>query len=277
MILALVGAVLGLVVGSALTTVVDRVPDRLSLVRPGPRCPHCDAPVAGRDLIPVWSYLRLGGRCRACRTRLTVAYPIVEVLTAALFVAFALRIGAQPALAVYWFFAAVLVAVSVIDLFLFVIPDRITFPALGVSLAAMAAISVAEGQPVWVAWALCGMAAYGLVLFVPWVVKPEALGFGDVKLALLLGLHLGWPFAYVDGVRLVLMALLIGCALGLVTGLGLVVARRLTRTAVLVDPLGDAVEDGEPAATGVLATAFPFGPALCAGAVVALLASPALL
>ena len=78
---------LGLVIGSVLTMVIDRVPERWPVFRPGPRCPHCEAPIAPRHLVPVVSWFMLRGRCASCNERITVAYPIVECVTAFAFAA----------------------------------------------------------------------------------------------------------------------------------------------------------------------------------------------
>lgn len=266
---------LGLVVGSVLTMVVDRVPDGIGVFAGGPRCPHCEAPIAGRDLVPVLSWVRLRGRCRSCAHRLTVAYPIVELLTAGAFFAAALRFGAHPVLVPFLVLFAALVALSVVDFFLFLLPDRIIFPTLAVSVVLIAAVSVYLDRPDAIGRALAGSAVYGLALLVPWLVNPNAIGFGDVKLALVMGLFLGWlPANVIGGVQLILYALLLGCLLGVGVGLTLVVVKRRTGRDLLPDPEAEGAEADEARISN---TAFPFGPALALGTVVAVLFSHSLL
>src|SRR2546423_1575098 len=115
--LAVVGSAgLGLVVGSFLNVVIHRVPRDESIVRPRSRCPECDTPISPRDNIPVLSWALLRGRCRHCGVRIPVRYPLVEMLTAALFAVMGLRFGWSGALPAFLVFSAVLVSVSAIDL-----------------------------------------------------------------------------------------------------------------------------------------------------------------
>jgi len=266
---------LGLVIGSVLTMVIDRVPERWPVLHPRPRCPHCEAPIATHHLVPVLSWIVLRGRCATCREHITIAYPVVELVTAFAFAAAVLRVGPHWTVVAYWLFFAALIAVSVVDLFNYLIPDRIVFPSLGISLVLIVAISLYYDNPRAIAGALVGMVAYSVMLGLPFVVRPNALGFGDVKLALLMGLFLGWTDDYLNSVRLVLMSLIIGCVLGLAIGAGLFLARKLTGRELLIDPL---VEAGELAPqSGLFGTTFPFGPALALGAAVGVLFAPQLL
>jgi prepilin signal peptidase PulO-like enzyme (type II secretory pathway) len=175
----------------------------------------------------------------------------------------------------YWLFFATLIAVSVVDLFNYMIPDRIVFPSLAASLALIVAISVYYDEPKAIAGALVGMLAYAVMLGLPFVIRPNALGFGDVKLALVMGLFLGWTDDYLNSVRLVLISLVVGCLVGLGIGAALFLARKATGRELLIDPL---VEAGELAPqSGLFGTTFPFGPALAIGASVGVLFAPQLL
>jgi leader peptidase (prepilin peptidase)/N-methyltransferase len=266
---------IGLVVGSILTMVIDRVPERWPVFRPGPRCPHCEAPIAPRHLVPVVSWFMLHGRCASCNERITVAYPAVEIVTAVAFAAAVWRVGPHWQLIAFWLFFSALIAVSVVDLFNYMIPDRIVFPSLGLSIALIAAISLYYDNPRAIVGALVGMLVYAVMLGLPFVVRPNALGFGDVKLALLMGLFLGWGDDSLNAVRLVLIALVLGCLIGLAIGAGLFFARKVSGRELLVDPL---VESGElEPAGGLFGTTFPFGPALAIGASIGVLFAPQLL
>ena len=105
-------ALLRLAVGSFLNVVIYRVPRSESIVAPRSACPDCETPIAGRDNIPVISWLVLRGRCRSCGLRISPRYPIVEAATAALFVGVAIRFGAHPALPAYLAMVAGLVALA---------------------------------------------------------------------------------------------------------------------------------------------------------------------
>jgi leader peptidase (prepilin peptidase) / N-methyltransferase len=184
--------VLGLVIGSFLNVVIWRVPRGESIVRPPSHCPGCDTPIAPRDNIPVVSWLLLRGRCRHCRTRISVRYPAVELATAALFVGVAVKIGPHAALPAYLYLAAIAIALALIDLEHFRLPDPITLPSypVGIVLLLVAALVNSSWWPF--ERALIGMAAlfafYDVIAFI----APRGMGGGDVKLAGVLGLYLGW-------------------------------------------------------------------------------------
>jgi leader peptidase (prepilin peptidase)/N-methyltransferase len=178
--------------------------------------------------------------------RATVPPGAVRLVAPVLLALAAVRWGASWILVPYLFLYAVLLVVSVVDIERHRIPDRVTFPALGISVVLIAVVSVLEGVPEATLRALLGAAVgYGFML-VPFLIHPRGLGYGDVKLARLMGLYLGWIFLDpVASASLVLMALMIGSILGVVLGGTLTVVRRKRAE-------------------------FPFGPALAAGCVIAI-------
>ncbi len=265
---------LGLLAGGFVTMLVDRVPDKTPLTWRS-RCPHCAHTLSTLDSIPVLSWLRHRGRCRHCAMAITPAYPVVELVTTALVVTVAVRYGADWVVIPPLILVVALMALSVIDLYVYRLPDLIVFPALGVSAVAMVVVAFAIDHPEALGRAAAGALGYFGLLLVAHLISPRGMGFGDVKLALLLGLHLGWVAGstYVGWspvIRLVFYALLIGCFLGVVVGLGLL--RRSTGREVVADP---EAEEGQPAR--LLAHSFPFGPALAAGAVITVLFSDTVL
>ncbi len=176
-----------------------------------------------------------------------------EILTPVLFALAVVRFGASWVVLPFWVCFAALLVVSVIDIQHYRIPDRIVFPALAISLPAIVVVSIGLDHPRSIVYALIGAGAYFLLLLLAHLVYPAGMGFGDVKLALLMGLFLGWVAP--DGMRaftLVLFALMIGCLLGVVVGGVLALVRREN-------------------------AAFPFGPALAASTIVAVLFSEQLL
>jgi leader peptidase (prepilin peptidase)/N-methyltransferase len=190
--IAVLCGLLGLLIGSFLNVVIWRVPRGESIVRPPSHCPGCDAPIAPRDNIPVLSWLVLRGRCRHCGERISWRYPAVELATAGLFVAVAIRIGPHAALPAFLYLAAVSIALALIDLDHFRLPDPLTLPSYPVGVVLLLIAAVADSS--W--WpferALIGMAAlfafYDVIAFV----APKGMGGGDVKLSGVLGLYLGW-------------------------------------------------------------------------------------
>jgi leader peptidase (prepilin peptidase)/N-methyltransferase len=184
-------AFLGLAIGSFLNVVIHRLPRQQSLVSPGSRCPSCGYALVAADNVPVLSYVFLGGRCRKCRTRISVRYPIVELITASLFVAFYFAFGWTPLLAVRLLFVAAMIALFAIDLEHHLLPDAITLPGIVVGLVASAFL------PPGLISALIGTLVGGGVL---WAVGEayyrysgqEGMGGGDVKMLAMIGAFLGW-------------------------------------------------------------------------------------
>lgn len=181
-----------LALGSFLNVVAVRVPARRSIVRPPSSCGSCGHEIGWRDNIPLLSYMLLRGRCRHCDASISVVYPLVEAMTAALVVACVAVFGPTPAAALAAGFCAVLVTLSVIDARLRIVPNRIVLPA---AVAALVLHTIFEPSPEWF---LAALAASGF-LFVAVLAYPRGLGMGDVKLALLLGAVLGAPVSVALG------------------------------------------------------------------------------
>jgi leader peptidase (prepilin peptidase)/N-methyltransferase len=249
MLLTVLG-VLGLFGGWFVNQVIVRVPAEEPVLRPGPRCPRCQAPIAWRDNVPVLSWVLLKGRCRACSEAIPAGYPLVELANAALWVLAGIRFGAGWELVPFAVLFSVLLALSVIDLELYILPNAITYPSALVSLLVIAPLAVlaTETPRNHIIGALIGGVAYAgglavtLVLY-ELIVRREGMGMGDVKLAATLGLWLGYLHPI-----LVLYALIAASVLGLVVGAAIFMVRRESRP-------------------------YPFGPWLAIGAVVCILAS----
>ena len=236
-------ALVGLVVGLLLNVVIDRVPARQSLVPLRFRCPRCPEDASDRPGLPIAAWLRPGSPCPVCGQPLPARYWLVPLANGALFAAAAVRIGAEPELPAYLVFFAALLAISVIDLQLQIIPNRIVYPAIfaAIPLLALAALLGED----WASFrqALVSAAVAWFALLVIHLVQPGGMGFGDVRLSFLLGLHLGWiDYGHA------LMGIFLGFLLGAVVGLLLVGLRIRSRT--------DHV---------------PFGPFLAAGAAITIL------
>jgi len=235
--------ILGLLIGSFLNVVIYRVPAGLSVVSPGSACPGCGVAVSPRDNVPVLSWLLLRGRCRACHRAISARYPLVESLTGVVFLLTALRFGASWSLPAELAFVAGALALAAVDLERYLLPKAILYPTLilvGVGLI-VATVAMQRWGRLGVAVA-CGLGAFA-VFFVIQFVRPAWMGFGDVRLAGLLGLGLGWL-----GPWYLFVGFLVANILGSTVGIGLMLSRRATRK-----------------------TALPYGVFLTAGAVVALL------
>lgn len=222
--LAIPAGVLGLLIGSFLNVVVHRVPAGRSVVRPRSACPACAAPIRSRDTVPVVSWLLLGGRCRDCAAAVPLRYPAVEAVTGVLFAALAVTYGRSGALPALLWVAAAGVALFVIDLDCHRLPDAIVLPSYPVVAALLVAGGAVTGDlPVRRAVLSAGLwlGVYGAL----WsVTLGRGMGLGDVKLAGLLGLALGWV-----GWGPSVLGLFAGFAAGAAVGAGLLVSGRVTR------------------------------------------------
>jgi leader peptidase (prepilin peptidase)/N-methyltransferase len=190
LLLGIVG-LLGLAVGSFLNVVIYRVPRGESLVRPGSHCPHCGNEVRNRHNLPVLGWLLLRGRCADCRAAISARYPLVEAGTAMLFVAVAAKFGWSWELPAYLYLAAIAIALAAIDLDVLRLPDQIVLPSYGVALILLLPAMIVERS--WAAGLRGLIAAAVLYAFYRLLAMiPRGMGGGDVKLAPLLGLYLGW-------------------------------------------------------------------------------------
>ncbi|MBB2902841.1 leader peptidase (prepilin peptidase)/N-methyltransferase [Kineococcus radiotolerans] len=188
-----VGAVvLGLLIGSFLNVVVHRVPLGLSVVSPPSACPGCGHRIRERDNVPVLSWLLLRGRCRGCAEPISVRYPLVEAGTGLLFGLVTAVVGLSWSLPAYLYLAAIAVALALIDLDVRRLPDQIVLPSYPVAAVLLTLASWGDGDWGALLRAAVGGAALFLVYGVLFVVKPGGMGLGDVKLAGVLGLYLGW-------------------------------------------------------------------------------------
>jgi leader peptidase (prepilin peptidase)/N-methyltransferase len=225
----------GLVVGSFLNVVVARLPAHRSLWGPRSACPACGAAIAWHDNIPILSFAALRGRCRACQAAISWRYPLIEALTAGLFLLAYVVVGPSPALIPALLLLAALVAITFIDLEHQIIPDVITLPGIvtGV-LANLATRAVPWGD------SLIGLAVAGGLFFAIILASGGGMGGGDMKLAAMLGAFLGW--------QLTLVALFLAVVTGGAVALAMLARGRMGRK----DPI-------------------PFGPFLAVGGAAALL------
>jgi leader peptidase (prepilin peptidase)/N-methyltransferase len=196
---------IGLLVGSFLNVVIYRVPRGESVVKPRSRCPSCETPIAPRDNVPVFSWLLLRGRCRHCGAPITARYPLIEALTGAAFAMVVLLVGAEPELALYLPFTALLIAVGAIDLELRIIPNRLLAPAALWAVAGWAIVDLAFLPEALAA----GVGAFAFLLAAA-LIHPAGMGMGDVKLAGVMGLYLG-----LSAIPALLMAFLLGAVVGI--------------------------------------------------------------
>jgi leader peptidase (prepilin peptidase) / N-methyltransferase len=233
-------ALLGLAVGSFLNVCIHRLPRDQSLNSPPSRCPSCEYRLRWFDNVPVLSYVLLGGRCRKCRTRISIRYPLVELITMLLFLVHGAVFGWSALLVPRLAFACAMVVLFAIDLEHQLLPNVITLPGIVVGLIASAVL------PPGIVDALIGVLIGGGVL---WLIGEayfrysghEGMGGGDVKMLAMIGAFLGW--------KLVLVTLVLSSIAGSAIGLLVIAIRK-----------------------GGMKYALPYGTFLALGALVASLA-----
>lgn len=224
----------GIVIGSFLNVCISRIPEGLSIVSPGSRCPRCEAPIKPYDNIPVLGWLLLRGRCRNCRLPISPMYPMVEFLTGVLFVLTYHTFGISLAAFKFLVFGCLVIILIVTDLRVRLLPDAVNWFGFGLALAFATRIPPDRGRDirvlahpvhpmlVGVLEALLG-AAFGS--FVLWgaaalyklVRKREGMGMGDVKMMAMVGAFLGVRSAFLT----ILLGTLLGSVIGLATVAGL--------------------------------------------------------
>jgi leader peptidase (prepilin peptidase)/N-methyltransferase len=241
-VLTAAAIVLGLFVGSYLGLVVDRLPAGESTASGRSRCDACRRTLRWFELVPVVSWVVLRGRCRTCGAHIAVTSTLIEAATALLFASMVWRFGWHWELGGYVVLVAALVALTVIDLRTRRLPREITYVAAGLGVPFLVAGALVADEPERLLWALAGGAGalvFFLVLHLGW---RGAMGEGDVRLAALLGVFLGWI-----GPMHVPVGLFLGFVAGALAGVGVMVLGRS--------------RSGRK-------TAIPFGPFMALGAVI---------
>ncbi|HET8617292.1 MAG TPA: prepilin peptidase [Actinomycetales bacterium] len=244
-LLAIWVCIVGLLIGSFLNVVIWRVPRGESVVSPPSHCPGCDTAIAPRDNVPLLSWLLLRGRCRDCGTRISIRYPLVELGTGLLFAAMVWRFGADWQLPAFLYLAAIAVALGLIDIDVHRLPNAIVLPSFAVVAVLLLLPAAVDGSWDDYLRALLGGVILFVFYFILAFIYPAGMGFGDVKLAGVLGGLLGWL-----GWGALAVGAFLGFALGGILGVALMVAGRAGRKSKI-----------------------PFGPFMLLGALIAVFAA----
>ena len=214
-------ALLGLTVGSFLNVCIDRLPRDESVVSPPSHCEACQHRLGLKDLIPVFSYLRLRGRCRYCQAAVSRKLLWVEIAAGLIFALLYWHFGLGPELGIMAFYACLFIVVFVIDLERGLILNKVVYPAMIVAL-----LLALVPQPWLTRWivingvanaALGGGVGFAIFVVIA-IVSRGGMGWGDVKLVALIGLAVGFP--------LVLFSIIVGAILGSIVALALMIARK---------------------------------------------------
>src|SRR6266436_5955479 len=226
----------GIVIGSFLNVCITRIPEEISIVSPGSRCPRCKTPIKAYDNVPVFGWLWLWGKCRACGEPISPMYPLIEMVTGLLFVAAYLDFGITQAMVKWIFFTCLVIVLTVTDLRVRMLPDVINWPGFAAGLLFSAFVPPNDGVAGFLAYRLFQVrlpgaaagildgligAAFGsfLLLGLAKLYKAargrEGMGMGDVKMMAMVGAFLG--------LRGTFLTIVVGTLLGSVVGLGIIV------------------------------------------------------
>ena len=258
---------LGAAIGSFLNVVIYRLPAGLSILYPPSRCPRCSQSLKSYDNVPIFGWVWLRGRCRYCKRPISGRYPLIECFTAVLFIAAFWRFGITLQTPGYWILLSWLVALALIDIDTFTLPDSLTQPGVILGIAFQAVIAYAQTASVGSVSQGIMMAIWGAVLGL-WLfdlisilgsaaLGQAAMGGGDGKLAAMLGAWLGW--------RGLLLSLFLACVAGAFVGggamaLGLIRRRQpMPFGPFLALGAGITVFWGEPLISAYLRLFFPMG------------------
>jgi len=227
----------GIVVGSFLNVCITRIPEEISIVSPGSRCPKCGTPIKAYDNVPLFAWLWLRGKCRACGAPISAMYPLIELATGLLFVAAFVEFGITQTTVKWLFFTCLILILTVTDLRVRLLPDMVNWPGFAAGLMFSAFVPPDHGLAGFLVWRflqvrLPGFAAgildgilgaafgsfllWGLAAGYKAVRGHEGMGMGDVKMIAMIGVFLG--------LRGTFLTLLLGSLLGSVIGVGLIVA-----------------------------------------------------
>jgi leader peptidase (prepilin peptidase) / N-methyltransferase len=225
----------GSVIGSFLNVCIVRIPENLSIVLPGSRCPRCHSAIKWYDNVPVLAWLWLRGKCRNCGLAISPMYPLVEFLTGALFVLCYLEFGVTQATVKWLFFTSLIMVLTITDLRVRMLPDLVNWPGFGVGLFFSAMVPPNDGTaraltqnlfhrvaPAPVLGLLDGALGAAFGSFLLWGVAAaykrvrgrEGMGMGDVKMMAMVGAFLG--------VRGAFFTILVGTLLGTIVGVSLI-------------------------------------------------------
>lgn len=209
--------ILGLIVGSFSNVCIYRIPRNESIVYPASHCLKCRSNISPKDNIPLLSFILLKGRCRNCKSKISIQYPIVELLTGLIYLIIYLTYGLSVQTLIYIFLSSSLIIIAFIDLNEQIVPDEISLPGIVIGFV----ISFFVPYISFINSALGVFIGGGIILIIGMggsvIFKKEAMGGGDVKLAAMIGAFLGW--------RYIIISLFLGFFLGALAGIFLILSK----------------------------------------------------
>ncbi len=192
---AIAAFLFGSIVGSFLNVCIYRMPRDFSIVSPSSRCPSCNTPIRPYDNIPLISFLILGGRCRYCKARISLRYPVIEALNGLLYVSALWRFGLGWYTPVLFAFCSAMIVITFIDIDFQIIPDVITLPGIAIGLVAASMIlpdPFDRASLLGFKEAAIGLLSGGALFYLIALLSKGGMGGGDIKMMAMVGAFLGW-------------------------------------------------------------------------------------
>jgi leader peptidase (prepilin peptidase) / N-methyltransferase len=232
---------LGIIIGSFLNVCIARIPEGLSIVSPASRCPNCGSAIKAYDNVPVFGWLWLGGKCRACKHPISAMYPLVEFATGVLFVLAYFEFGITQTGIKWLFFTCLIVVLTVTDLRVRILPDLVNWPGFALGLFFSLIVPIGDQTAASLSLALFhrtlpprviglldallgalfgSMLLWGAAALYKVVRGREGMGLGDVKMMAMVGAFLGLRGAF--------LTILLGTLLGSVVGVAIIVVLYLS-------------------------------------------------
>jgi leader peptidase (prepilin peptidase)/N-methyltransferase len=217
--------VLGLIVGSFSNVCIYRIPRNESIIYPASHCPKCRSKIKPVDNIPLLSFILLKGRCRNCKSKISIQYPVVELITGLIYLIIYLTYALSVQTLIYIILSSALIIIAFIDLNEQIVPDVISLPGIVIGFI----ISFFVPYISFINSALGVAVGGGIILIIGLggsvIFKKEAMGGGDVKLAAMIGAFLGW--------RYIIISLFLGFFLGALAGIFLIISKIKSREDVV--------------------------------------------
>lgn len=221
--------VIGLIIGSFLNVVIYRLPEEISIIKPPSHCLECGTRLSPLDLVPVFSYLIYRGRCRYCGTKISIQYPLVELLNGFLYLFTYLKFGFSLEMVGYLILISLLIAISFIDLKYRIIPNKLSYFGIIIGLI----FSIFSSHITFISSFLGIFIPAGLLLILALIYK-KGMGIGDVKLVGMIGAFTGY--------KIVLSGIFLGSVIGLIFFTPLILSKRIDRKTKI--PFGPFISTG---------------------------------
>lgn len=204
--------IIGLVIGSFLNVCIYRIPEEQSIINPPSHCPKCNNRLKAVDLIPVFSYITMRGKCRYCKEKISIRYMLVELFTGILFLFVYNSHHISSATIYYLILVSVLIVITFIDIDHYIIPDSLIIFGILFSIVFNILFGLIDFKNLILGGLLCGGTVFIFVIILEFIIKEEVMGRGDIKLFIMLGTFLGIKGGFIN----IILSIYLGAIYGVI-------------------------------------------------------------